>query len=111
MNLEYCVGIIDGEGHIGIHIVNKKEVIVFRVQMDDEEAIKTVAKALEIGYFKHKYANNKDHFLIAQSHTKAYNTLKKIEPYLITKKKIAQKCIKKYDYMHKNNRGKSIYPK
>lgn len=112
MDLMYCAGIIDGEGHIGIHVINKKEVIVFRIQMDDENAIKTVAKGLQVAYFKHRYNNDKDHFLIAMSHKKAYEALKKIEPYLITKKGIAQKCINKYieTCKKRQSKGISIYP-
>lgn len=114
--LKYCAGIIDGEGHIGIHKKQGRNIIELRIQMDDEKPIRMLSKILKIGYFKHMYNNNKEHYLIAISQLQAYNTLKIIEPFLISKKLQAKKCIKEYEQQIKNKESnkytkKSIYVK
>lgn len=104
--LIYLAGLIDGEGHIGCQIYNKKPRPVIQLIMTDKETVDrfanffgikcrdrtspSVLKDIRERGYKPTYVAR------AECHV-AYKIIKQLEPYLFTKRKILPEVLNYYE--------------
>jgi RNA polymerase-binding transcription factor DksA len=104
--LAYFGGLMDGEGHFGIHKHGKQGTPIVQLIMTDEATVKRFADRFGLSYRPRlspslmEKINSKNHKLTyvtrADSHT-AYKITKELLPYLFTKRKDAQKILDHYE--------------
>ena len=102
----YFAGIVDGEGHLGLHIFGKHRRPVIQLQMTDEKTVRKFADFFGLTVQECK-APSHVKMMVERGHKalfrtraecqKAYPIIKELLPHLCTKYEDALRCLAYYD--------------